>query len=412
MAKALRRLLFALSLVAGADLILFLTLDSGLLGDPAIIEVGPRGSATDVGFARLRLGHYQRFEPEALRVQLSSTAGTMDLRLEAHADVLLIHDGTTQIASLSTDGTLQQLATDLSALSGDTWSLQAFAPEPSAALRATGITDALRALPFTLQDGSADALPWAQPAPRWKRFVTGFTTLLRFDFGQDRRGRPVVDKIRNRGKRSLMLSLPAFTLSTIFALALAMLVAARRRADRHLQTFAIVVISISSLAWILFLRQFFSVDLGWFPQRPWSEPFWPLLTLPILIWIWLSTWPDFLLYRSLVLERANQDWMLAARARGLSTRRIWLQHLLPNLAAPLASLLCVTLPFLVLGSLLLEYMFDIPGLGNTLVDAVQQHDTNLLRAITFLFAIAYLIAQWIGEIIAQLCDPRLQRRAL
>ncbi|MFK5957006.1 MAG: ABC transporter permease [Planctomycetota bacterium] len=412
MGRALRRLLFALSLVAGADLILFLALDSGLLGDPSIIEVGARGSATDVGFARLRLGHYERFEPEALRIQLTSTAGIMDLRLEAHADLLFVHDGATLIAEIPAEGNLKKLAADLSQLSGDTWSLQAFAPAASAALKASGITDALRDLPFTLQDGASDALPWAQAAPSWKRFGAGFTSLLRFDFGNDRHGRPVVDKIRSRGKRSLMLSLPAFTLSTIFALALAMLVSARRRADRYLQNFAVIVISISSLAWILFLRQLFSVDLDWFPQRPWSDPFWPLLALPILIWIWLSTWPDFLLYRSILLERTQQDWMLAARARGLSTRRIWLQHLLPNLAAPLTSLLCVTLPFLILGSLLLEYMFDIPGLGNTLVDAVQQHDTNLLRAITFLFAITYLIAQWIGELVALLCDPRLQRRSL
>lgn len=410
MGKVLRRLLFALSLVAGADLILFLTLDSGLLGDPALIEVGPRASATDVGLARLRLGHYEEFEALAIRVQLASIAGPMDLRLESNGRAIDIFDGATKIHSLSVDGSLSELASSLSQLSSDTWSVQAFAPKTSADLPASGVADALHNLPFLIQDGTPDALPWAKPAPTWKRFLSSFSALLRFDFGDDRMGRPVVEKIQNRGKRSLMLSIPAFTLSTIFALALAMLVAARRRADRSLQNFAVLVISISSLAWILFLRQLLSADLGWFPARPWAEPFWPLLALPILIWVWLSTWPDFLLYRSLVLERANQDWMLAARARGLSTQRLWLLHLLPNLAAPLASLLCVTLPFLILGSLLLEYMFDIPGLGNSLVDAVKQHDTNLLRALTFLFALAYLFTQWIGEGIGILCDPRLQRR--
>ncbi|MDA0666876.1 MAG: ABC transporter permease [Planctomycetota bacterium] len=405
----MRRLWFALSLVVGADLILFLTLDSGLVGDPALIEVGPRASATDVGLARLRLGHYEEFDAQALRLQLSSTAGAMDLRFEAHDGSIQVLDGTAKLAAVTTEGNLTSFAAALSKLSGDTWSLQAFAPEASSQLGASGVAAALHQLPFLLQDGAPNALPWAQTAPKWKRFLTGFSSLLHFDFGNDRQGRLVSDKIRDRGKRSLMLSLPAFTLSTVLALALAMLVAARRRIDRSMQTIAIMVVSVSSLAWILFLRQSLAVDLAWFPMRPWSEPFWPLVALPILIWVWISTWPDFLLYRTLVLERSNQEWMTAARARGLSKRRIWLGHLLPNLAAPLASLLCITLPFLVLGSLLLEYMFDIPGLGNSLVEAVKDHDTNLLRALTFLFAVTFLLAQWLGEAIAVLCDPRLKR---
>ena len=304
---------------------------------------------------------------------------------------------------------LGELAAALSTLHGPDWSLTAFAPEEQRSLAARGIADALRGLPLLLQDGSPDTLPWARTVPIWRRFLTGFSDLMRFDFGLDRKGRPVSEKLQDRGRRSLMLSLPAFTLSTICALVLSMLVVGRPRADRRLQTLAVLVMSVSSLAWILFLRQALTVELGWFPLRPWGEPLWPLLALPILIWVWLSTWPDFLLYRTLVQERAEQAWMLAARARGLPTRRIWWRHMLPNLAAPLAALLCVTLPFLVLGSLLLEYMFDIPGLGNTLVEAVQNHDTNLLRALTFLFAIGYLAAQWMGETIAMLCDPRLRR---
>ena len=82
---------------------------------------------------------------------------------------------------------------------------------------------------------------------------------------------------------------------------------------------------------------------------------------------------------------------------------------MPNLAAPVASLLAITLPFLVLGSLLLERVFDIPGLGGSLIEAMEQHDTNILRALTFLFAIGFLFAQWLGEVVATTCDPRLRR---
>ncbi|MGB0952923.1 MAG: ABC transporter permease subunit [Planctomycetota bacterium] len=414
MGRLLRRLLFALSLVAGADLVLFLTLDSGLLGDPSLIEVGQRASPKDVGFTRLRQGRFSRFDADAIQVRLNSTTGAMDLWLEVQEDgPLSVRDFDQTLATFDAEEItdLGALAASLSTLSGSTWTLEAFCPEDRRALPLSGTLEALRGLPLRLKDGVSESIPWAETVPPFTRFLDGFVSLLRFDFGLDRQGRPVTDKLQHRGGRSLLLSVPAFVLSTLCAIALALWAAARRRADRILQTLAVLVMSVSSLAWILFLRQWLALEGGWFPVRPWSAPVLPLLTLPILIWVWLSTWPDFLLYRSLARERAAQDWMLAARARGLSTWRIWLRHLLPNLAAPLATLLSITLPFLILGSLLLEYVFDIPGLGNTLVEAVQMHDTNLLRALTFLFALAFLSAQWLGEVLAMACDPRLRRTA-
>jgi len=412
MGRILRRLLLALSLVAGADLVLFLTLDSGLLGDPSLIELGQRASPKDVGFARLRQGRFARFDADAIQVRLSSTAGPMDLWLAAsHEDALEVRDFDGPIATFpgAAHPNLGSLADALSGLSGPTWSLEAFCTEERRALPLAGTLESLRGLPLRLKDGTTDAIPWAEVVPSGTRFLNGFLALLRFDFGLDRQGRPVSDKLQHRGGRSLLLSLPAFLLATLCALALAMWASARRRADRFLQTMAVLVMSVSSLAWILFLRQWLALDGGWFPVRPWSAPILPLLLLPILIWVWLSTWPDFLLYRSLAKERISQDWMLAARARGLPSRRIWLRHFLPNLAAPLATLWSVTIPFLILGSLLLEHVFDIPGLGNALVEAVQLHDTNLLRALTFLFALAFLGAQWLGDVVATACDPRLRR---
>lgn len=414
MARILRRLLFALSLVAGADLVLFLTLDSGLLGDPSLLELGQRASPKDVGFTRLRHGRFSTFHADAIQARLSSDAGPMDLWVEvSDEETLLIRDFDTTLATFSSEELpdLGSLATALDALSGPTWQLEAFCAEELRSLPLGGTLAAIRGLPLRLKDNTPGSIPWAAVVPPSRRFLEGFTALLRLDFGLDRQGRPVADKLQHRGGRSLLLSIPAFLLSTLLAVALALLASARRRADRFLQTLAVLVMSVSSLAWILFLRQWLALDGGWFPVRPWSAPVLPLLLLPILIWVWLSTWPDFLLYRSLARDRVHQDWMLAARARGLPSRRIWWRHFLPNLAAPLASLLSVTLPFLILGSLLLEYVFDIPGLGNTMVEAVQMHDTNLLRALTFLIAIAFLLAQWLGEVVAMVCDPRLREDA-
>lgn len=403
--------MFTLALVAGADLVLFATLDSGLLGDQAVMQVGAKASATDIGYARVRLGIFEQFEASAIRLQMQSADPRQRMSLHCENGTLSLHaaDGTV-LRKVPLQGTVGNISKQMVTWAGEGWMIQAFSTTDANDLPASGLATALDGLSTRLPAGEAATMSWAQAVPISKRFFTSFWSLLRFDFGYDRNGRLVSEQLSQRGGRSLLISLPAFALTMLLAVGLSFTAAGRRRQwDRRLQIVAALVMSVSSLAWILFLRQWFIFDLDWFPLRPWSEPVLPLLILPILIWIYLSVWPDYLLYRSIVEQRASEGWLRAARARGISPQRLLWRHLLPNLAAPIASLLAVTLPFLVLGSLLLERIFDIPGLGGSLLEAVEQHDTNILRALTFLFALGYLFAQWLGEVIASGCDPRLRR---
>jgi peptide/nickel transport system permease protein len=125
-----------------------------------------------------------------------------------------------------------------------------------------------------------------------------------------------------------------------------------------------------------------------------------------LITVFIGIWPEYLLMRSFIDQRMRQQFMQSARAQGISQRRIWWRHLLPNLAGPLSQHVALNLPFLVLGSLLLETIFNIPGLGISIVDAIQNHDSNMLRAITFLIAIAFLTMQVVATMVARYFDPR------
>jgi peptide/nickel transport system permease protein len=409
--RLLRKLLFTLALVAGADLVLFAALDSGAFGDAALLQMGPKASTTDIGYARVRLGYLDRFEPTAIKLRLMSSNPKQRLRMQVSGQELhLLAANGDLLRQASLAGTVTDVANTMVAWSGEGWQMQAFTSVDARDLPAAGLATALDGLVVRLRAAEPATLSWARAKPFGTRFLNGFLALLRFDFGYDRNGRAVAEQLSDRGGRSLMLSVPAFILSTALAIFMAFSAVRRRPGwDKRLQLLATLVMSTSSLAWIFFLRQWFAIDLGWFPLRPWSEPLLPLLLLPILIWVFLSVWPDFLLYRSIVSERAGEGWLQAARARGISPQRLCWKHMLPNLAAPIASLLAVTLPFLILGSLLLERVFDIPGLGGSLIEAVEQHDTNILRALTFLFALGYLFAQWIGDVIAAVCDPRLRR---
>ncbi len=86
------------------------------------------------------------------------------------------------------------------------------------------------------------------------------------------------------------------------------------------------------------------------------------------------------------------------------------QHLLPNLFPALLTQILSALPFLVLGSLLLEHFFGIPGLGSWIVDAIESNDVSILRASTFLIALSWLLLQELCDYLLPRLDPRMTKR--
>lgn len=399
--------------MVGADLILFLVLDSGVIGDPDRLSAGLHANQQSVSYARLRSGSYQSYYPQALSLRLSRSSPTLQLAaVEDGFEIQRVDGATVATIPFEVAETLREFTAILTQVSGEYFQVECFCPEEHRARSVQGLHQVLQDYPQRLNPGRTATLGWAQEATLWQRFPTGFLNLLRFDFGTDVDGRDIGQRLRQRGARSLALSIPAFLLAMLAALGLAQLaVVLRGRVDRSLQIAAALVMAVTSLAWILFLRRLFLMDLAWFPLRPWSAPVWPLLALPVLLWVWLAAWPDFLLYRTILRERLDQGWFLAARSRGVRPWRLWWRHTLPNLAAPLASLLAVTLPYLVMGSLLLERIFDIPGLGDSLLRAIETGDAAFLRAATFLFALAFLSASWLGDVLAAWADPRLRRHS-
>ena len=256
-----------------------------------------------------------------------------------------------------------------------------------------------------IYDANGLTRAWAQPASPLLRFARQTGALFSFRFGDNRFGRPILDTLSRRGLVSAQLALPAFALSTLIALGLAIWAVARGPiAERRMIGLAALVMSISGVVWILLLRYIFATQLQWFPLRGLSP-------LPVFIWVSLAIWPDWLLYRAIVATEAQRPHLQAARARGIPARTIWLKHLLPNILPPILTQVALALPLLFLGSLLLERAFDIPGLGSFIVQAIGDHDHASLRAVTFIAALAYLAASWLADIAAAFADPRSRKEA-
>jgi peptide/nickel transport system permease protein len=109
-----------------------------------------------------------------------------------------------------------------------------------------------------------------------------------------------------------------------------------------------------------------------------------------------------------MLNEISQDYVRTARAKGCSTSRILFKHVLRNAMIPIITQVVIEIPFLIMGSLLLENFFSIPGLGNMSIEALGNWDFPVLKAVTYFGALLFIIGNLLSDILYSLVDPRVR----
>ena len=223
----------------------------------------------------------------------------------------------------------------------------------------------------------------------------------------------IVQMIKQGAYPSLCLSIPAFTISSILSLFIALFVAYYRGKgiDLFIRFLCIAGMSISALAYILFFQWFFAFKLGWFEISGFEygfPDFIPYVALPAVIWILLSLGPDVRFFRTVILDEIYQDYVRTARSKGLSEIKILFKHVLRNALIPIITYVVIQLPFLILGALLLESFFSIPGLGGMTLNALNASDFPVIKAMAILSSIFYIIFGLISDILYTFADPRVK----
>lgn len=235
-----------------------------------------------------------------------------------------------------------------------------------------------------------------------------------FDFGRSWATKQQISEMIIQGALpSMSLAFPAFFLATVTSLLFAVLVAYYRGKgiDLFIRIMCIAMMSISSLVYILLFQKFLAFELGLFEISGYEygfPDFLPYVTLPVIIWVVLSLGPDIRFYRTLILDEIYQDYVRTARAKGLSEKKILFKHVLRNALIPVITYTVVNLPFLILGSLLLESFFSIPGLGSMILDALNASDFPVLKAMAILSAISYILFTLVSDILYTMVDPRVK----
>lgn len=236
--------------------------------------------------------------------------------------------------------------------------------------------------------------------------------LFTFDFGVSDAGRDISHDIRFRMWPSLAIALPVLLFDILTNIVFAMAMAFFRSSYLDLTgvIVCIVLMSISSLFYIIGGQYIFGKVLRLVPISGYDDGLQALkfIILPVVVAVIGELGSGARWYRSLFLEEINKDYVKTARANGLSEQVVLFKHVLKNAMLPILTGIVVLIPSLFMGSLVLESFFGVPGLGSYIIDAIQQQDFAIVRAMVFLGSILYIVGLVLTDFSYMVVDPRVR----
>ena len=254
--------------------------------------------------------------------------------------------------------------------------------------------------------------------PVWAQYVGDFSRLLHGDLGRSLQDQtPVANEIQRRLPRTLELIGIAALLAIAAGVPAGLAAALRPRGlfDRAASWFAalghaVPVFVVGTLMVLVFAQQLRWVSAGGY------APFWPspgrhfaLLAMPALtIAIGLFS-TIFRMTRVAVLDVSGRDYVRTARAKGVRRRRIVLAHVLRNALMPVVTVLALSLGTLLGGTVLVEYVFNYPGLSGLLVDAVNARDYPEVEGVVLVISILFVTLNMLVDLLYGALDPRVRR---
>ena len=240
---------------------------------------------------------------------------------------------------------------------------------------------------------------------QYKNYLIG---ALRFDFGPSlkQRGRDVTTIILDGMKTSAKIGLIALVLATVTGILLGSVAALRRNTifDRIIMVMTTAFVSMPSFIMGSLLLILFAVTLRWLPANGAAKNG---LVLPIIT---LSLYPmSYItrLTRSSMLDVLGQDYIRTAKAKGVSERNIILKHALKNSLIPVITYFGPELAYIVTGSLVVEQIFAVPGIGRYFVNSITGRDYTLIMGTTIVLATLIVVMNLVSDILYKVVDPRI-----
>jgi len=257
--------------------------------------------------------------------------------------------------------------------------------------------------------------------PLWKQYIKWGGNFLQGDMGISTSGELVADRLKERIPNTLLLTGVTILLTWLVGIPLGIFAALnwRKPADRIITIFTSIGMAIPSFFFALLLLVF-AVKTGWFPiggltifnfaQMNFAHKVLDIihhLFLPVLVLFTLSLAGLQRQMRGNLLDVLESDYIKLARAKGLPENKVIYKHAVRNAINPMVTLIGFEFAGLLSGAALTEYVFQYPGLGRLVLEAVMKSDINLVMASLMIGAIMLVVGNLIGDILLKLVDPRV-----
>lgn len=244
------------------------------------------------------------------------------------------------------------------------------------------------------------------------RFWNHMKELVLFQFPKsDYLHEKVGDLIKSKIGPSLTLTIPAFLLSIFVTLPVSLFIAYYRGTylDRLALFVCVIFMSIATLVYIIVGQYFLGVVFKYFPVYGYDFGIHAgkFLLLPIILAVAAGLGGSVRFYRTIMLNEIRSDYVRTAMAKGVSERSILFKHVLKNAMIPILTATVLSIPFLITGSLLLEMFFGIPGMGNLMLNAINNHDYPVIRTLVYIYSLLYIAGSILTDMSYTLVDPRV-----
>ncbi len=226
---------------------------------------------------------------------------------------------------------------------------------------------------------------------------------------------PVTDLIKERIPRSIMLLVMAQLMATLIAIPWALAAASRaeRPVDRISTATTFLLVALPNFALAIILKYILGIKLQWLPltfraQDPFDSRVWQMVMPALTIAL-----PAAAIYQRLLrtdlITTLQEDFILMARSKGVSRRRVLFRHALRPSLFSFITVVGLNTGALIGGSIVVETVFRIPGLGSSLVEAVLREDFPVVLAIVMIVATAFVMINLLVDVIYSIIDPRVRR---
>ena len=244
--------------------------------------------------------------------------------------------------------------------------------------------------------------------PLFQQYTTYLGDAVQGNFGPSikQRGRMVTDIISDGMKTSAKIGIIALIIATFFGIVFGAIAALRRNTlfDRAIMVMTTAFVSMPSFIMGSLLLILFSIKLGWLPANGAAKNglILPIITLSLYPMSYITR-----LTRSSMLDVLGQDYIRTAKAKGVSERNVIIHHALKNSLIPVITYFGPELAYIVTGSLVVEQIFAVPGIGRYFVNSITGRDYTLIMGTTIVLAALIVIMNLVSDIMYKIVDPRI-----